>query len=246
MLADPAAQNQLLELAEIDTRVRQADRRKRTLPEHQELQTRNATRLAIADKLVALQTQLSDQNVLLERTESDLNPAKQRLERDQKRLDDGQVTGQKAIASTMDEIAHLKGRISDLEDEQLEIMQVIEDATAESEKLTAQKAEIETKMRELIASRDEAIAGIDQELAELGQRRAQVTDRLPADLLALYEQIAAKQGTGAAKLLGNKCGGCGLQLDASNLTEINAAPPTEVFRCEECGRILVRGSRSSQ
>ena len=67
----------------------------------------------------------------------------------------------------------------------------------------------------------------------------------PEDLLKLYEKLRADNGgVGAAKLHQGRCEGCRLELNATEITQIRAAEPDEVLRCEECRRILVRTSES--
>jgi predicted nucleic acid-binding Zn-ribbon protein len=44
-----------------------------------------------------------------------------------------------------------------------------------------------------------------------------------------------------ARLVGNHCDGCHLTLPSMELDRIRHAPETEVFTCDQCGRILVRG-----
>ena len=67
---------------------------------------------------------------------------------------------------------------------------------------------------------------------------------MPADLLALYDQIRKSKGVGAAMLRAGRCEGCHLNVDAADLKAIRAAAPDEVVRCEECRRILIRTPES--
>jgi len=68
-----------------------------------------------------------------------------------------------------------------------------------------------------------------------------VAAQVPAELLARYERLRAKlAGTGAARLVGESCGGCHLTLPAMEVDRIRRAPPDEVLTCDQCGRILVR------
>ena len=46
-------------------------------------------------------------------------------------------------------------------------------------------------------------------------------------------------GTGAARLIGQHCDGCHLELSAVEVERIRAATPDAVVTCEQCGRILV-------
>ena len=82
------------------------------------------------------------------------------------------------------------------------------------------------------------------ELATLAHSRGPLAERLPDDLLALYERLREQKGVGAALLRARQCGGCQLTLDSSEISRIRSAPADEVIRCEECQRILVRTSES--
>lgn len=244
MQAEPTAQKELLTIAHIDTQISQLVHRKRTLPEHEQLKKLNERRNSARDLVVAAQARLSDANRDMQRIESDLVPAKERLNRNRKRSTDGSVTDAKALRALLEEIDHLSGRIAKLEDEELELMQVIEDETKEEERLTQAKATVEESMRELLASRDAAGREIDAQLAELDKERTRLVKRLPESLMELYTKIAKRQGVGAAELRARRCVGCGLEIDATSLQRFASAAENVVLRCEECGRILIRTEAS--
>jgi len=104
---------------------------------------------------------------------------------------------------------------------------------------------IDARTGELTASRDAAAGDVTQESAQVTGQRKVVADGVPDDLLAVYEKVRAqKGGVGAAALRARRCGGCSLELTASDLGTIAKAPLDEVLRCEECNRILVRTSES--
>ena len=240
MQADPSVQAHLLRLAAIDTATTQITRRKASLPEHAELTALNAQRRGLADEVVALQTRIGDAKKDLTRLEADLDVARTRLIRNQQRLDDGVVSEGKQIAGLQAEIDHLTGRISTLEDESLTAMQAVEDDESGVADLTRRRADIETRMRVLIASRDAALGEADAELGTLAAERATLAGQVPADVMAVYDRVAAKAGTGAAALSQGRCSGCGLMLDAQALRAALDSDPAAIIRCEECGRILVR------
>lgn len=244
MHADPESQLLLLDVAAVDTEVAQLNHRKRTLPEHEQLAGLNEQRRAASELVVASQTRLADANLELRRVESDLEPARERLERNRQRSSDGSVNDPRALRGLLDEIEHLSGRINKLEDEQLEIMQVLEDENSEQDTLMAAKTRIEDRMRALMAKRDDAGREIDAQLSDLARDRADLVARIPADLMTLYGKVAQRQGTGAAELQAGRCTGCTLAVDASSLGSFAAAAPDAVLRCDECGRILVRTKRS--
>jgi len=240
MKAAPSAQTALLTIVDLDNKAKAVDTRKRNLPEHEQLNTLNARRRALADQATAAATKASDGEVAMGRVEEDLETARTRLTRDKKRIDDGVVNDARSIASLQDEIAHLTGRISELEDKQLEFLVAIEDDRKASDAAKASKTDIEAQMRALLVTRDAAIKTADDELATFAQQRADVIAGLPADLLALYDRAASRGGGGASELKAGRCTGCGLMLDALARRAAEEAPADEVVRCAECGRILVR------
>ncbi len=241
MLAAPQAQLGLLDLQAVDTAISQLEHRRKSLPEHGQIAEGQKIRAELGEAIVAARTIVSDLELELDKAESDLVPVKERRARDQRRLDDGAVTDPKQLSALMEEIEHLKRRISDLEDVQLEVMEKLEAATARHGALVEQRTEIENSLRAVIASRDELVATIDADLVQQRAAREKLAAGLPADLVALYSRIAARSGgVGVGRLQGRRCGGCQIEATPSALASYAAAPPDEVVRCEECERILVR------
>lgn len=229
----------MLNIVDVDHKIANVAYRKKTLPEFAQLDELNAKRLALAEQMVASQTELSDAQADLERTETDLEPARTRLDRNQKKIDSGLVES-KVLQAMLDEIDHLKMRIDTLEDEQLEHMETVETLTARHETLAHDRREIEDQMRQLMVSRDAALAKLEAESADMIAARNTAASTIPADLMTLYDRIAAKLGEGAARLQGNRCAGCTLELNVIDMNAIKAASPDQVIRCSECGRILIR------
>ncbi|MDQ7991408.1 MAG: C4-type zinc ribbon domain-containing protein [Propionicimonas sp.] len=243
MRAAPQAQRGLLDLQAVDTAIAQLEHRRRSLPELARIAQGQRTRAELGEAIVAARTVVSDLELDLEKAESDLVPVKERRVRDQRRLDDGVVTDGKQLTALIDEIEHLKRRISDLEDIQLEVMEKLEAATAEHTGLVEQRTGLETSLRALIGSRDEQVAAIDAELASRRAARDELAAGLPEDLVALYRRIADRSGgVGVGALKGRRCGGCQLEATPTALASYQSAAPDEVVRCEECDRILVRGA----
>lgn len=239
MQADPGAQQALLTIADLDTRIARLRHRQATLPEHTELQQLAGQRAGLSEQIVATETRISDARGEQDRLDADLTPARARRERNQRTIDAG-AADPKALQSMIAETEHLQGRIAALEDSMLEAMQLVEDETAVHDQLVAQRAEVEQRMRELLSRRDAAKGDLDIQITEMTSQREQLTGRLPAELVALYEKVAARQQTGAAELRARRCGGCGIEIDTTELKRIAAAAAVEVVRCEECGRVLVR------
>ncbi|WP_420850151.1 zinc ribbon domain-containing protein [Planosporangium flavigriseum] len=105
-------------------------------------------------------------------------------------------------------------------------------------------ATLREKRAELERSRDEALSQIGREEEFRRSGRAPLAGDLPEDLVRLYERSREQTGLGAALLRAGRCGACRLDLNASELNRVKAAPADEVIRCEECGSIMVRTEES--
>jgi predicted nucleic acid-binding Zn-ribbon protein len=243
--ADKDAQLRLLGLQALDSELAQLKHRRRTLPEHAEIAALRAARTAADANLVAADTAVSDLEGDQARAEADLEPVRDRLSRNQRRIADGTVPDAKALSSMVDEVEHLKRRISDLEDAELEIMEQLEAATSTRARLRDQTAELDTRLSDAATRRDQAMISIDAEVAERLTKREKLAPLIPADLLALYTKIGASHGgVGAAELRQRRCTGCQLEVNLAELQVYAAAAEDEVLRCEECSRILVRTASS--
>ena len=242
--ADVTAQLRLLDLQAVDSALASLAQRRRTLPEQAVLDRLDADSGDVTSDLVGAQTRVSDLELDLERAESDLEPVRQRLTRNEKRITDGTVDA-KSLGSMVEEVAHLRRRISDLEDLELEAMEALEQAQAARDVLQARVDSIGEDMTAATTARDAAVQQLTNEAGYQRTERDRLLPDVPADLLTLYTKIAAsKGGVGAAALRHRRCTGCQLEVNANELREYATTAPEEVLRCEECGRILVRTAES--
>lgn len=238
------AQLRLLDLQAVDSALASLTQRRRTLPEQVALDHLSATAADASSDLVGAQTRVSDLELDTERAEADLDPVRQRLTRNEKRIADGTVDA-KALGSMVEEIAHLRRRISDLEDLELESMEALEQAQAERDALQTRVDGLAAELDTATGARDAAVQKLTLEANYQRTERDRLVPEIPADLLTLYTRIqTSKGGVGAAALVHRSCTGCQLQVNANELREYATTAPDEVLRCEECGRILVRTAES--
>jgi predicted nucleic acid-binding Zn-ribbon protein len=229
----------------LDTRLDQLAHRRRTLPEHAALAELETELGVLRDQQVEAETEQSDLARELKKAEGDVDQVRARAERDQQRLDAGQVSSPKELESLQHEIATLGNRQGDLEEVVLEIMERLESSQSRSSELSAQQDAARARVAALTASRDTTIGEIDAETEKLQAQRATQAGSLAEDLVALYEKIREQQGgVGAAELRQRRCGGCRLELNNVEINELRDADPDEVMRCDECRRILVRTAES--
>ncbi|MGK5642224.1 zinc ribbon domain-containing protein [Streptomyces sp. URMC 126] len=245
MNAAPADQIRLLDLQALDTRLGQLAHKRRSLPEHAEIQALEGDLTQHRDLLVAAQTEESDTAREQAKAEQDVDQVRKRAARDQQRLDSGVGMTPKDLENLQHEVASLAKRQGDLEDVVLEIMERREAAQERVTELTARVEAVQAKVDAAVARRDAALAEIDAEVATVTKERGIVANSVPADLLKLYDKLREKEGgVGAARLYQRRCEGCRLELNITEVNEVRAAAADEVVRCENCRRILVRTPES--
>lgn len=243
MKASPAEQQELLRLQSLDTRLQQVAHRLGALP-----QTAALTELAKRDTTVrgtraeAFGT-LEDARAELTRLESDVAIVEARIARDGDRLQHTSST--KDVAALESELASLARRRSDLEDQELLVMERVEEAERAVAGIDEERASIAAEVAELEVERDQAAAGLTTERDAAERDRSVVAGGVPADLLAFYEQRRVRgAGVGAALLRQRTCQGCNMTLTGSAFEDVRRAAPDDVLLCPECDRILVRTDES--
>lgn len=244
MKADPADQRLLLDLQELDTTLAQLAHRRASLPELAELAELARELSALAERRVRAGSEVDDLDRDIARLERDVEQVRTRKDRDSSLLTTGRGPARE-LAALQHEIDSLNRRQSELEDAELELMERREAAQSSLDQVAAAVAAATERQAETEQRRDAALADIAQQEATATAARAPLADRLPADLVTLYERIRADAGgMGAALLRAGRCGGCRLELSGSERTRVRAAPPDEVVRCEECRRIMIRTAES--
>jgi uncharacterized protein len=242
--ASPQIQLRLLELADLDAELARLDHRRHGLPEIEQLAALETRAVELKDALVGTETELGDLSREQTRAERDVEQVRTRIDRDRTRLDAGQVSAARELASLQSEIENLHRRQGDLEEVVLELMERRETLESQQDELTTGRDNLGGEMAEVASRRDAAFSEIDEQTAKASDQRASVAADVPADLLALYDQIRKTKDVGAAMLRARRCEGCHLNLNAADLNAIRASAPDEVVRCEECRRILVRTPES--
>ncbi|WP_328321767.1 zinc ribbon domain-containing protein [Streptomyces sp. NBC_00388] len=245
MNAAHADQIRLLDVQSLDVRLSQLAHRRKSLPEHAEIDSLTKDLTQLRDLRVAVQTEESDTAREQTKAEQDVDQVRQRSLRDQQRLDSGAVSSPKDLENLQREITSLAKRQGDLEDVVLEVMERRESAQERATELTERVSSVEAKAADATERRDVAAAEIDRESATLTKEREIVAGSVPADLMKLYEKLREQQGgVGAARLYQRRCEGCRLELNITEVNEVKAASPDTVLRCENCRRILVRTADS--
>ena len=244
MKADPSAQRRLLDLAGLDAELARAQHRRRTMPEQTAVEDAETTVRAHRDAVVTARTSVGDLGRDVAKLEQEVAQVTAREERDRGLVDSGSVSA-KQVTDLSHELDTLARRRGVLEDSQLEAMERLDAAETDLAHEQVALDAAETALADAVERRDGVLGDIDVLEARRGAERAELAKTLPEDLLALYDQLRARTGTGAGELVGARCGGCRIEMDRNEIRAVAAAAPDDVVRCEQCGTIVVRTEKSS-
>lgn len=240
--APVADQHRLLEVQALDTRAAQLAHQRASHPQRAVVDAAAARLAELDERLVVARTAVADARRELAKAEADVEQVRARSARDQARIDSGAVSV-KDVQALSGELEALARRQATLEDVELEVMERLEQLEGELATLEAEAEQVRTEHEAATAELARVLTELDRQAEQVAAERAVKAEGLDAGLVTLYERLRGQLGgTGVAALRGNRCEGCRLELNASELARITALPDDEVVRCEECGRILVRGA----
>jgi predicted nucleic acid-binding Zn-ribbon protein len=239
MQASPEQQSLILELQLIDNEIMQANTKLKSLPEVEQLLHIDKRVIAATDEVAKVSAEAEQITLELRRGEVDVETVTDRIKKDEARLASGNATP-KELEQTQHEIQTLKKRQLALEEIELEIMVRSEAVSERSQVLNTDLASLERLKSEINQRLTSATAEINSLIATKQKARDVVAVKIEKPLLDLYEKIRASSGVAAAALIGNKCNGCNLAINAVEMERIKSLAKDELLRCEECRRILVR------
>lgn len=240
--APVADQLRLLEVQALDTRTAQIAHQRASHPAHARVQELSARLADVESAVVTSRTAVNDLRREVAKAEADVEQVRSRATRDRARLEGASVSAKDAQALTS-ELETLARRQADLEEVELEVMERLEAHEKALEDLTSARDDILGQQEEATRVLEQQLADLDAQAAAVAEERAGRAEGLDAGLVALYDRLREQLGgLAVAALRGRRCEGCRLELNPSDVARLNAAPEDEVVRCEECGRILVRGA----
>ena len=240
MQASTEQQSLILELQLLDNEIMQSNTKLKSLPEKEQLLHIEKRVTTTNDELAVVKSEADQIALELRRSEVDVETVTDRIKKDEARLSSGNATP-KELEQLQHEVATLKKRQESLEEIELEIMIRNDAVTARSNTLNTDLASLQTLKDEISARLQSATDEINKVITDKNTARTLVAGKVEKALLDLYEKIRTNGGgVGAAALIGNKCNGCNLAINAVEMERIKSLAKDELLRCEECRRILVR------
>jgi predicted nucleic acid-binding Zn-ribbon protein len=230
----------LLLVQEHDTARDRLRHRRATLPERAELEAATA-------KLRELEAQAREVGVRREavladerRLDDEARSIGAKADDADKQLYSGSTNSPRELQAMQADVEMLRRQRSDLEDQELEVMEARETLDGEMAALEADVAGLTADTERLLGLITVAEGEIDAELAEEDAAWATQAASVPESLLADYQRRRAQnKGAGAARLVGTSCTACHLSIPSTEAEQIRKSDGATVAYCDNCGAILV-------
>lgn len=228
----------LLDLQTEDSAIRRLEERRSALPEAKRLAEVSDTLAELEADIEIATKQAEEINREHARLEGETELAEQKIAREEQRLFSGNVSNPKELGALQAEVAMLKRKKGEKEDELLEVMLQRDQAAETLARLQSERQVAAAEADELGGKVTSLTNEIDAGLAKHDATRTEIAATLPEDLLKLYDQLrASKGGVGAAALETGTCQGCHTKLPAKEIEKLKAEGGLQ--RCDNCRRILV-------
>jgi predicted nucleic acid-binding Zn-ribbon protein len=230
----------LLLVQESDITLDQLRHRRDAMPERAELEAR----VADLHRRETERAEVGERHrvVLAEerRIDDEAQTVGERADEVNKRLYSGTISSPRELQAMQADIDMLHRRRSDLEDEELEVMEQRETLDQELAALDVILDALQARVSELRTLIAAAEIEIDDEMGRETTNRADRAKPIAESLLRDYERRRAQnRGAGAAKLIGTTCQACHLTIPSTEAEQIRRAAGSEVAYCDNCSAILV-------
>ena len=195
--------------------------------------------------LNAAAAEAEGQREALRRKERDLEAQSNDLSEKAQVLDGklygGAVTSPKEATAMTDEIASLRTKVSDLEDQALELLVEIEPLDEALVETEAQRGVFEAEIAELETELSQKAAELDDEIVSTTSEREAAAAPVPDDLLEQYRRLRITYGPRAVvEFDPNKGGGCPVAMSAVELDRWKHLPAGTLENCVDCGRLVAK------
>jgi len=227
----------LYRLQQLDSQIDQAQTR---LAEIDEILSDDESLRRAQDHFETSKTSLEEARKALRKAEFDVKDQENKIQQNQTALYGGKISNPKELQDLQNESEALKRYLSVLEDRQLEAMLADERSEAEYQNAETELHKIQTDMADQHKLLNKEKTQLEKETERFkNEHQATAAAIVNADL-RLYEKLRKKlSGVAVATVREKTCSACGSTLAAASLQ--SARSPTQITRCDTCGRILYGG-----
>ncbi|HEY3600351.1 MAG TPA: C4-type zinc ribbon domain-containing protein [Chthoniobacterales bacterium] len=228
---------QLLQLQDRAQKIRQLEAELKSVPlERKSLEAQGARAVA---KLDAMKDRARHVEIEKKKIELDVATRNQSIAR--LRTQQYETRKNDEFAAMGREIERFQREISELEDQELELMEQADELKVElvrEEKEAAAAKQSIAKQGANLDSKQEALAG---RVELLKKEREELARGVDEDLLERFNRLFTSKGDAAVVALEHDvCAGCHMKVTTATAAAVRAGK--EIVSCEQCGRILYSGS----
>ena len=147
----------------------------------------------------------------------------------------GRIKNPKELSSLQHEVSGLETRRRQLEDEELEVMEKVEEATASLATIESELKTAEDEWRHEQRRLSAEIERLKDELSQLEHKRQLVLAEIDPGAVDFYYQLKKQRGWPVARVEQGMCYGCRLSLSTAELQRVKGS---SLVQCSSCRRIL--------
>lgn len=230
----------LMEVQDHDIAIDQLRHQIDALPERSALAEVRKRQASLGSVLSDLAAQVEDLAGRQNRLEAQIAGAAARRHEIEARMQTGDISASRDLQAMDREVHQLATRQAEFEEEEIALLEEEEPLDQALAERKAESSTLEAEAARLVEAIGEAEKTLALALREEESARAEHAGRLPAELAERYELLRARLGgVGAARLVGDRCGGCHLTLPSVEVERIRHLPPDQFATCDQCDRILV-------
>ncbi len=161
----------------------------------------------------------------------------EKIKTDEQRLYSGRVGNPKELSGLQEEVASLKRRRENKEEELLEAMVAVEEAEAGLADAQAILSQVGETWRTGQGNLVDEQASLQARLEQLAEQRTSLVVAIGPEDLATYERLRQRKGGRAVVLIANGiCQGCRMSPPTSQVQQAKVSQ--DLVFCNNCGRIL--------
>ena len=203
---------------------------------HLEARLARDERIEAATEAVAEALQKRDERAKeLRAMDSDVEGHRAKMKGHEKELMSGRIRSPSDLTRMSEEVGHMKARLAEEEDSELELMSALEEADTELEAAGRELGDAQATFEAAMPANRRRATSVETELSELALQRESIWAEIPPPLQAAYRKISRIPNPVVAVENG-QCMGCRVQLTTNELQVLRRG---ERFTCQNCNRILV-------
>ncbi len=232
------APSALLELQECDLEIHRAEKQLDELPEKRTILETRRKSVEVGELKTRAELLVNRLERTIAANNDEVSSIDEKIASVQATLDSGKVTNPKEVHNFSREIDALRRRKDKLDTDTLGVMERMEKAGLQLNKIDAALQKLTDDEVSLIERFREKGGQVQTTLEESKARRTSIVAELDDELLQRYERIReAKGGIGAARLRQSACTACRVELPIERLRDLREGPDIAV--CPSCRRLLV-------